>query len=1129
MSRSSRKRKRTQHIGSNAEEIAIEDIFGGTSALPTFVDRISEDRRRVFQEEIRINPPSPMKRQPRRGPAQTSTESPFSLEENLYSLDLDWGDEAPTVSDAVLAAGPSGAVTPSDPVLHEWVNLHREEFLRLLFWHEGRGEGVEDTCHACGIAGSAPEYRCGDCMDERLVCGACCLASHTRLPFHKILRWNGIYFRKTSLKSLGLRIQLGHRHPSAFCARRLPAHEEFLVLHENGVHEVAVDFCGCERHEEPYKQLLHAGWFPATTHQPKTCATFVCLDRFHALSMQAKTTAYDFYAVLEHLTDGAGGKPPNRYRAFLRMAREYNHLLLLKRRGRFGFDGKRASETAVGELAVRCPSCPRPDVNLPTNWANVSPEDACLYVMFIALDACFSLKRRMVSSERRDPALGSGWAYMVESRPYREYLLTMTDQNEMSTCTGLAALEYANTKYSKGYSATGVGMGVCARHEFVLPTSVGDLQKGERYANMDYIFASLLRHIHRLLRMIVSYDIVCQWWKELRERLMQLPPLVRLELVLAFVRFVVPKLHIHGHTLVCQLKYSLNLVPGSGQTDAEGIERAWAMVRGLAGSTRAMGPGSRSDTLDVYWSFMNWVKLLGLPTLLRRRLDLAKEEVAKHQEAFELFSSEQAHLVDGWRRMVEDFERNGSKKNPYESEMKGLTEAQVRLKLEEEEEEEGKKQTRSPIHEISPLEFVLLGLAVEGQQRQVKMRVALKKATTAQKTTIRSLRKKLNKDIHRLRGLQATYTPTALVRLQALALPEEILPENLPLLLPSSLASTIEGGLDSEANGLLLELLSIERRLREAQCRTALVQLRNQLHIKARLLLYKKNHSRHQAMNTRSRAVVARNEGFVRLHSEKYQMAWAALLLIVGGVESDVPFVKLQKSDIRCMEEQETFSKRELEKQRREQRQREREERLGREGELPLFVERTGNVDEEEEEAEEDGERYTEGQNRTVMSWIWRGTGSTGTDEEIIAAVRIEWCKAWARVRRWQEEVRILEEEVRRLPISLQYEQNLWKSRAQAVPVGSIDEEEAEGMVAYSLKQAAMYGDLIQKAEVARTEGKLGRGYRRRAYVADTGFASELSHQAEGDDEDAAQPESDEDRGDLDSDEEHLLGGDLDD
>lgn len=49
----------------------------------------------------------------------------------------------------------------------------------------------------------------------------------------------------------------------------------------------------------------------------------------------------------------------------------------------------------------------------------------------------------------------------------------------MSTCTGLAALDHANSKFSRGYATTGVGVGMCARHEFIQKNGVGDLQKGE--------------------------------------------------------------------------------------------------------------------------------------------------------------------------------------------------------------------------------------------------------------------------------------------------------------------------------------------------------------------------------------------------------------------------------------------------------------------------------------------------------------------------------------------------------------------------------------------------------------------------------------------------------------------------
>lgn len=42
------------------------------------------------------------------------------------------------------------------------------------------------------------------------------------------------------------------------------------------------------------------------------------------------------------------------------------------------------------------------------------------------------MKHRMVSSELKDPGLGTGMAYMLENVPYREYLLTVTDQKEVS-------------------------------------------------------------------------------------------------------------------------------------------------------------------------------------------------------------------------------------------------------------------------------------------------------------------------------------------------------------------------------------------------------------------------------------------------------------------------------------------------------------------------------------------------------------------------------------------------------------------------------------------------------------------------------------------------------------------------
>ncbi|KAJ7642651.1 hypothetical protein DFH06DRAFT_999477, partial [Mycena polygramma] len=630
---------------------------------------------------------------------------------------------------------------------------------------------------------------------------------------------------------------------------------------------------------------------------PSRCSIF-----FLTQTLQAKTTMYDFYTALERLTDGTGAKPPHRYREFLRMVREYRHLLMLKRGGR-GHAQSGVNGTMAGELAIRCPACPRPGINLPNDWEQAPPELKFLYTFFLALDACFRLKRRLVSSDLRDPGLGTGWAYFLEQDPYRKFLLTVTNQKEMSTCSGLAALDYANTKFSRGYSSTGVGMGVCARHEFVQPTGVGDLQKGERYANMDWIFAALMRWIDPRLFKVISYDIVCQWWKHLRGRLMVLPPIVRLEIILAITRFVIPKMHIHSHTVACQLLFSLNFLLGVGETDGEGIERPWANIGGVTTSTREMGPGSRRDTLDCHWAFWNWCKLIGIGALLRRRYDNAVRERQTQTDAFEAFTREQGDRVDGWRTMVVNWEKAPEKNaNPYEAKVvayTGITEKQLRLQLSEEEAAEVAKGVPS-LHDVTPSAFIYEGLDLEDQQRRVRIQVELKKAgTTAQKIDIVGLRTKLSRGIVRFRKLQATYTPAALQALARRQADPKELPETTPLMLPSALPQA------ERDVGCMAGVHLIEGLARDAQCSAALMRLRNQLHVKSRFLTYKEIHSRNQGANTRSRTLVARNESKIRLHSEKYQAAWNALRLLQGGDASKVGWRKLKKEDIRLMEDQE--------------------------------------------------------------------------------------------------------------------------------------------------------------------------------------------------------------------------------
>ncbi|KAF8134657.1 hypothetical protein K438DRAFT_1547594, partial [Mycena galopus ATCC 62051] len=243
--------------------------------------------------------------------------------------------------------------------------------------------------------------------------------------------WSGTHFLRTSLKALGLRIQFGHP-PGEYCACPEPARKDFVVLHLNGIHEVAVDLCGCENRGAagpPDTQLLRGRWYPASEDRPQMCMTLAALEHFHIVTLQSKVTMYDYYQSLEKLTRNDGIKPPDRYQVFIRICQDYRHLLMLKRGGRRHKAGG-AMATKAGELAVRCPACPRPGINLPDNWESASNKDKFIYTLFLALDACFRLKHELVSSELKDPGLGTGWAYMVENEEYHQYLLSVTDQKE---------------------------------------------------------------------------------------------------------------------------------------------------------------------------------------------------------------------------------------------------------------------------------------------------------------------------------------------------------------------------------------------------------------------------------------------------------------------------------------------------------------------------------------------------------------------------------------------------------------------------------------------------------------------------------------------------------------------------
>lgn len=242
--------------------------------------------------------------------------------------------------------------------------------------------------------------------------------------------WVNGSFERISLKELGASFQLMH-HASS-CEHSINCHKKLRVLHWNGIHDVDLKFCGCKRRREHYVQLLRHGLYPVTQTNGRitTVATFGYLELLHNLVLTTKCSTYDVYRAAVRATDATGNiSVPWRYKQLVRMQLQWRHLKLLKRNGR-GHDPSGVEGTNEGELAILCPSCPHPGINLPNGWQQ-QVASHWLYALRLAMDANFRLKEQLVSSHSRDPGLCDGLGYFVRREPYERYVLSRADKGDV--------------------------------------------------------------------------------------------------------------------------------------------------------------------------------------------------------------------------------------------------------------------------------------------------------------------------------------------------------------------------------------------------------------------------------------------------------------------------------------------------------------------------------------------------------------------------------------------------------------------------------------------------------------------------------------------------------------------------
>ncbi|KAF6747217.1 hypothetical protein DFP72DRAFT_821963, partial [Ephemerocybe angulata] len=231
-------------------------------------------------------------------------------------------------------------------------------------------------------------------------------------------------------------------------------------------------------------------------------------------------------------------------------------------------------------------------------------------------------------------------------------------------------------------------------------------------------------------------------------------------------------------------------------------------------------------------------------------------------------------------------------------------------------------------------------------------------------------------------------------------------------------------------------LTEIEFQLRTAQAQEALTNLRRCLQRRITVYDLKNRWLRGQSPNTKALNLLGNIESQITTARDEYRQARVAILSLadmMGKVGLEAFYRPLEDNDVRAMaspvldREPETMTLKQLEKAKR-----------------------------------------STGETGRTVSWIWRHASASEDNhtEYEAEAIKVEWAKSRARAMRYQEEVLIVREEMRRTVRFFSWKEKEWYKCGEARGKhGPIEEHYNEGLQAYAKRQGAICLGLRKKFE----------------------------------------------------------------
>ncbi|KAH6901080.1 hypothetical protein BKA70DRAFT_1375132 [Coprinopsis sp. MPI-PUGE-AT-0042] len=550
----------------------------------------------------------------------------------------------------------------SNDYMRQWLDK-QDEYLDEIVSQQAAPSNAK--CSRCALESPHALWRCKECVGCPLLCKSCCATDHIPLPLHRVEVWNKHHFSPSWLWKVGACVNLCATKtcqplPSAISpSDDLPPEEEdhssqwhtnddftfgadpkvrsiqgrkvLIVVHLNGVHYLPFHFCRCPGHVSDDLQLLRNGFYPATFKSIRTVFTFQLLDDYLLDILECHTSAFHYYSKLCRVTN----KPfphtvPNRARELRRVGRQWRKLKDLKRNG-FAHKGQAPGK---GDLALFCPCCPQPGVNLPDDWE--TDPDTWKYTRSFVADGNFTCVHRKQKNEG-DIYLNQGECYLTEPKRYAQHLKETVEVKQKPTCNEHRAVA-DKSKVHKGCDVTGIGAIACMRHGCFVPGAVVDFQKGERQMNMDYAFTEAVNIScpDGIQKVILAYDINCQYSVHLKERIAKGQYLhIRDDLMLIYG---IGLFHVHGHQDSCGHRYSLTYIRGAGMSSGEILESLWSVMNEAARTTSTMSLGHRQEVLDAVMGDSNWKKMINMIPTICKNWDNSRIQLSRAAEDFELLN-----------------------------------------------------------------------------------------------------------------------------------------------------------------------------------------------------------------------------------------------------------------------------------------------------------------------------------------------------------------------------------------------------------------------------------------------------------------------------------------------------------